>query len=337
MVIKDNNPKTDPQGQSDNTTITQKPIDVNSPISLEEAQAVLEAEEGNIEESITKERIEKDKEIAPDLKELKKEQEKKKTEIKEIKEKKEVEAPVEPSKFAGKSETEKLQIYKDMESGFTKQSQRNKELEAKVKELEVVNAKIEEYERNTIINQQKTIPNLPTYPLISLFYDDPEKYHQQVKDYYDAKLNAAMTPVYVKEYNQDKKEVINDLKEKTKNEFVTYAEVEQEVEARLKLNPALFDLHKLGAREFMYNEIKAEMLPSKVEEIGKKAVEKAEKEKELQEESDEMGNTQIMSSDITTLRKESKPVDFAEQLDSGVDPQNIKEAIKKKYHIKNEF
>ena len=70
----DNNSKTVPKGQTDNKAV-EKRIDKESPISLEEAKAAVEAEEGQIEEAIEKQKAEKDKgvEIAPDLKELKKE------------------------------------------------------------------------------------------------------------------------------------------------------------------------------------------------------------------------------------------------------------------------
>jgi len=344
MAIDSNNPKTASQEQAENTAATQEPIDVNSPISLERAQAVLEADEGNIEESIIKNKIEKDKEIAPDLKKLKEEQAQKKQKIVEKKEEiieAEDETPEaiegEPSKFAGKSEEERLKIYKDMESGYTKLSQKYKELETEKKQLEAVNAKIEEYEKNAVISGQKATSKLPEYPADELYYDDPLKYNKMVKAYNDAVLSATINPIYAKVYNQDKKEIISGLKEKTKNEFVTYSEVEKEVETRLKADPALFDLHKLGAREFMYNQIKAEMLPVKIEEIKKKAVEEAEKEKELKEESEDMKNIQVMSSDITTKRRESKPIDFAEQLDKGIDPAKVKEAIKKKYNIRSDF
>ncbi|MDD5006566.1 MAG: hypothetical protein PHS33_08735, partial [Candidatus Omnitrophica bacterium] len=334
MVKDDKNLKTDPSGQSDTEAVNQDPIDVNAPITLEQAQQAMEAEEGNIEASITKEKIEKDKALAPDLQELKKEQLKKKQEIKEAKEEitEEIEAetPEEPSKFAGKSETERLKIYKDMEAGYTKLSQKAKELEQKIKDLEVVNAKIEEYEKNAIISEQKTIQSkLPEYPPDELYYEDPIKYNKQIKAYNDAVLNAAISPIYGQTYSYEKNKVINNLKERTKGKIIPYSEVETEVETRLKQNPALFDQHKLKAREVMYNEIVAERLPEKIEEIEKKAVEKA--RKESQEEEQDLSNSQVMSSDITTQRRESKPVDFEEQLNSGVDPQKIKEAIKKKY------
>jgi len=336
-MAKDNNLKPDPSGQSE-TEAVEDAVDVNSPISLEQAQAAMEAEEGNIEESIVKEKIVKDKEIAPDLKKLKEEQEQKKQEIKETKEEitEEKEETIdEPSKFVGKSETERLKIYKDTESYNTKLSQRNKELEAKVKELEVINSKIEEYERNAVISQQKAV-NLPTYPDDQLYYDDPIKYNKAVKAYNDAVLAASLAPIYGQNYSYEKKKVIDELKERTSKEFVTYAEVEAEVEARLKQNPALFDLHKLKAREVMYNEIKAEMLPNKIEEIKKKAVEEA--LKNANEEDSDLANAQVMSSDITTQRRENKqPVDYEEQLNNGVDPKKIQEALKKKYKIKNDF
>ncbi|HUW46134.1 MAG TPA: hypothetical protein VMW50_10125, partial [Dehalococcoidia bacterium] len=114
-----------------------------------------------------------------------------------------------------------------------------------------------------------------------------------------------------------------------------YSEIEAEVEAHLKKNPELFDIHKLEAREVVYGEMVAERLPEKEEDIKKKAVEEA--RKELKEEGEDLSQAQIMSSDITTLKRASKPVDFAEQLDSGVDPKKIQEGIKKKYNINYEF
>jgi hypothetical protein len=336
-MAKDNNLNTGSQEQPEVLAV-EDAVDVNSPISLEQAQAAMEAEEGNIEESIVKDKIVKDKEIAPDLKKLKEEQEQKKQEIKETKEEiaeEKEETTEEPSKFVGKSETERLKIYKDTESYNTKLSQRNKELEAKVKELEVINSKVEEIERNAVISQQKAV-NLPTYPDDQLYYDDPIKYNKAVKAYNDAVLAASLAPIYGQNYSYEKKKVIDELKERTSKEFVTYTEVEAEVEARLKQNPALFDLHKLKAREVMYNEIKAEMLPNKIEEIKKKAVEEA--LKNANEEDSDLANAQVMSSDITTQRRENKqPVDYEEQLNNGVDPKKVQEALKKKYKIKNDF
>ena len=70
----DNNLKADPSiGQSDNTAVEK--VDKNAPFSLAEAEAVVGAEEGHIEEAIEKQKREKSEQetrIAPDLIELKK-------------------------------------------------------------------------------------------------------------------------------------------------------------------------------------------------------------------------------------------------------------------------
>ena len=341
MAKDDNNPKTASQEQADNKTIVPEPVDKNAPFSLEEAQQVLEAEEGNIEAEIEKLKGSKDTDIAPDLKELKEKQVKTKQEIKQKKEEivegvETVPTDVTPSKFAGKSEEERLKIYLDMEKGYTTMSQKQKELETKVKELEVINQKIDEYEKSAVVKDQQAIKsNLPEFPEIDLLYSNEKEYNRQIKVYTDAKIKAATDPLYGKTYNVDKKEVINALKEKTKGRVIPYSEIETEVEAHLKKNPELFDIHKLKAREVVYGEMVAERLPEKVEDIKKKAVEEA--RKELKEEEEDLSNAQIMSSDITTLKRASKPVDFAEQLDSGVDPQKIQEEIKKKYKINYDF
>jgi len=341
MAKDDNNPKTASQEQADNKTIVPEPVDKNAPFSLEEAQQVLEAEEGNIEAEIEKLKGSKDTDIAPDLKELKEKQVKTKQEIKQKKEEivegvETVPTDVTPSKFAGKSEEERLKIYLDMEKGYTTMSQKQKELETKVKELEVINQKIDEYEKSAVVKDQQAIKsNLPLYPPDELYYDDPIKYNKQVKAYNDAVLKAAIDPLYGQNYGYEKKKVIDALKEKTKGRVIPYSEIETEVEAHLKKNPELFDIHKLKAREVVYGEMVAERLPEKVEDIKKKAVEEA--RKELKEEEEDLSNAQIMSSDITTLKRASKPVDFAEQLDSGVDPQKIQEEIKKKYKINYDF
>ena len=131
MAKDDNNPKTASQEQADNKTIVPEPVDKNAPFSLEEAQQVLEAEEGNIEAEIEKLKGSKDTDIAPDLKELKEKQVKTKQEIKQKKEEivegvETVPTDVTPSKFAGKSEEERLKIYLDMEKVYTTMSQKQK-------------------------------------------------------------------------------------------------------------------------------------------------------------------------------------------------------------------
>ena len=343
MEIIDNNLKTASQEQADNTAVEKRPVDANAPISLEEAQQVLEAEEGNIEAEIEKLKGSKDTEIAPDLKELKEKQVKTKQEIKQKKEEiteaeEGITEPTEaiPDKFRNKTPEELIKMSKETEAYSTKLSQKNKELEQKLKEAEVINAKIDEYEKSAVVKDQQTVKsNLPKYPEDELYYDDPIKYNKQVKAYNDAVLKAAIDPLYGQNYGYEKKEVINALKEKTKDRVIPYSEIEAEVEAHLKKNPELFDIHKLKAREVVYGEMVAERLPGKVEDIKKKAVEEA--KKELQEEGEDLSQAQIMSSDITTLKRASKPVDFAEQLDSGVDPRKVIEGVKKKHKINYEF
>ena len=339
MAIDDNNPKTASQEQADNKTIVQEPVDKNAPISLEEAQQVLEAEEGNIEAEIEKLKGSKDTEIAPDLKELKEKQVKAKQEIKQKKEEiveveGEVTEPTEaiPDKFKNKTPEELIKMSRETEAYSTKLSQKNKELEQKLKEAEVINAKIDEYEKSAVVKDQQAITsNLPKYPDISLLYDDPEKYHQKVKEYTDAKIKAATDPLYGKTYNVDKKEVINALKEKTKDRVIPYSEIEAEVEAHLKQNPELFDIHKLKAREVVYAEMVAERLPEKEDEFKKKTIEEA--KKELQEEGEDLSQAQVMSSDITTLKRASKAVDLEEILATEDGPRKVIDAYKKKFKI----
>ena len=343
MEIIDNNLKTASQEQADNTAVEKRPVDANAPISLEEAQQVLEAEEGNIEAEIEKLKGSKDTEIAPDLKELKEKQVKTKQEIKQKKEEiteaeEGITEPTEaiPDKFRNKTPEELIKMSKETEAYSTKLSQKNKELEKQVKDLELINAKIDEYEKSAVIKDQQAIKsNLPKYPEDELYYDDPIKYNKQVKAYNDAVLKAAIDPLYGQNYGYEKKKVIDALKEKTKDRVIPYSEIEAEVEAYLKKNPELFDIHKLKAREVVYGEMVAERLPDKVEDIKKKAVEEA--KKELKEEEEDLSSAQIMSSDITTLKRASKPVDFAEQLDSGVDPRKVIEGLKKKHNINYDF
>jgi len=343
MGKDDNNPKTASQEQADNKTIVPEPVDKNAPFSLEEAQQVLEAEEGNIEAEIEKLKGSKDTDIAPDLKELKEKQVKAKQEIKQKKEEiveveEETTEPTEaiPDKFKNKTLEELIKMSKETEAYSTKLSQKNKELEKQVKDLELINAKIDEYEKSAVVKDQQAIKsNLPLYPPDELYYDDPIKYNKQVKAYNDAVLKAAIDPLYGQNYGYEKKKVIDALKEKTKDRVIPYSEIEAEVEAHLKKNPELFDIHKLKAREVVYGEMVAERLPDKVEDIKKKAVEEA--KKELKEEEEDLSNAQIMSSDITTLKRASKPVDFAEQLDSGVDPRKVIEGLKKKHNINYDF
>ena len=332
--------KPDPnKGQSGKDAVNK--IDINAPISLDEAKAAMDAEEGQIEEAIEKTKLEKDKgddiEIAPDLKELKKEQTEKKKEVKQ--KKKEVKEAVKteketvtPSKFEGKSEEKRMEIYLEMEASHTKKSQKIAELESKNVELQEANKKVDEYEKNVVINQQKTTQvKIPPYPNKELFYEDPEKYHKEMREHYDAKLNALVTPLYGQNWNTQKQNIVNDLKKATEKDIVPYEGVEKEVESRLRKNPALVNQYGLKAREFFYTQIRNEQLPQKIDEIKTNAKEEA--KLELAEENKEVSESQIMSSDINTSKRESSQVDFKEQLDSGVEPDKVINAIKKKHGI----
>ena len=329
--------KPDPSKEGQSSKDAVKKIDINAPLSLSEAEAVVDAEEGQIEEAIEKQKLEKDTEIAPDLMKLKKEQTEKKKEVKQ--KEKEVKVAVKteketvtPSKFEGKTDEERLKIYQDMESSFTKKSQKIAELEAKVADLDTVNKKIEEYEKTSVINQQKTSQvKIPPYPNKELFYEDPEKYHQEMKEHYDAKLNAMVTPLYGQNWNTQKQNIVNDLKKSTEKDVVPYEGVEKEVESRLRKNPAIVNQYGLKAREFFYTQIRNEQLPQKIDEIKNNAKEEA--KLELAEENKEVSESQIMSSDINTSKRESAPVDFEKQLNEEDNPEKTIQAIKKKYRI----
>lgn len=346
MGKSSDNPKTtSDKEQVENKTVTKEPAD--APLTLAEAQAAMEAPEGEVEASIEKERLQKDTRIAPDLKGLKKEQVEKKKEVKQKKaevkeavkeikgvkeEKEEPSKPSEPSKFEGKSDEERLKIYQDMEKNFTKVSQKNKELEQKVTELGEVDRKIAEMEKQSVITQQKaTTVMLPEYPKINLFYEEPEKYHQQVKNYYDAKISAMVTPLYGQNWSTQKQNTVNKLKEVTKNDIVPYEGIESEVESRLKKNPALINQYGLRAREYVYAQVRNEQIPQKIEDMKTTAIEQA--KKELQEENKEISEAQMMSSDITTQSRGSKPIDLEKMLEEGKDPEEIIKTYKKKYKI----
>jgi hypothetical protein len=338
-MIDKNIEKPDPSiGQSGKDAV--KKIDINAPFSLKEAEAVVGAEEGQIEEAIDKsktEKSEKETRIAPDLVKLKKEQTEKKEEVKQkekevkeaVKTEKEI---VTPSKFEGKDEEQRLKIYKEMESSHTKKSQRIAELEAKNAELEIVTKRIDDYEKNVVTNQQKaTQIKIPPYPNKELFYDDPEKYHQQVKEHYDAKLNAIVAPLYGQNWENQKQNIINKLVKSTEKDIVPYKDVETEVESRLKKNPALVNQYGQNVREYFYTQIRNEQLPQKIIEMKDEVKEEA--KRELEEENKENNESQIMTSDITTQKRESAQVDFAKQLDDGGDPEKVINAIKKKHGI----
>lgn len=336
--MPDNNPKTVPEGQTENKAV--KPVDKDAPISLKEAEAVLEAEEGDIEEAIKKTKLEKDTEdarVAPDLIKLKEEQTEKEKEVKqkeaevkkEIKTEKKISAP---SKFEGKTPEERMEIYKEMESSFTKKSQKVTELEAKVKDLEIVDKKIEDFKKESVIRQEKTVKvKLPEYPKDDLYYDDPVKYNRQVKEYNDAQLNARLAPLLGQTWASQEDKVKANLKENTKNDLVPFEEVKKEVESRVRRNPVIYNQLGIGANEYFYNQIRNEMLPQKIEDLKTNAKEEA--KREVEEEGKETSEEQIMSSDITTQKRESQEVDFAKELDDGADPEKVIKAIKRKHRI----
>ena len=332
--------KPDPsnEGQSGKDAVDK--IDKDAPFSLEESKAMMNVEEGEIEEAIDKQRTEKtEKEVrvAPDLKELKKEQQEKKKEVKQQKaevkkEVKKVEKIAEPSKFDGKTPEERLEIYKGMEKSFTKVSQEKKELEAKVSELSIVDQKIEDLKKESVVRQQKEVKvKLPEYPKDDLYYEDPVKYNRQVKEYNDAQLNARLAPLYGNNWTTQEDKVIKTLKESTGKDLVPFEEVEKEVQSRVRRNPAIVNQLGLGVNEYFYNQVRNEMLPQKIEDMKTNAKEEA--KRELEEENKETSEEDIMSSDIVTQKGESQEVDFAERLDSGVDPQKVIDAVKKKHGI----
>lgn len=336
--MTDNNiKKPDPskEGQLGKSAV-KKTVDKNAP-SLEEAKAVVEAEEGKIEEAIEKTKFAKDTEIAPDLVELKEEKEKKKKIEKEVKQKKvEIKKEVKkevvaPSKFENKTPEERQEIYLEMEKSFTKKSQRVAELEAKVVELEIVDKKIEDLKKESVIRQQKAVKvKLPEYPSDDLYYDDPVKYHRQVKEYNDAQLNARINPLLGANWATQEDKIISNLKENTKDDLVTFEEVEKEVQSRVKRNPAIVNQLGLGASQYFYNQIRNETLPQKIENLKTNAKEEA--KRELEEETKETSEEQIMSSDITTTSRESKTADLKEVLEKE-GPEKAIETYKKKYHI----
>ena len=336
--MPDNNQKTTSDKEQVDNKAVKEPVDKDAPISLKEAEAAMEAEEGDIEEAIKKSRLEKDAKVAPDLVKLKKEQEKKKELKKEVKQKKvEIKKEVEkevvaPSKFEGKTPEERMEIYKEMEVSFTQKSQKVAELEAKVKELEIVDKKIEELKKETVIREQKVMKvKLPEYPSDELYYEDPVKYNRQVKEYNDAQLNARLAPLLGQTWASQEDKIKSNLKESTKSDLVTFEEVEKEVESRVRRNPAIVNQLGLGANQYFYSQIRNEMLPQKIEDLKTNAKEEA--KRELEEEGKETSEEQVMSSDITTQKRESQEVDFAKQLDEGADPEKVIKDIKKKHGI----
>ena len=338
-MVDKNIEKPDPseEGQSGKDAV--KKIDINAPLSLEEAEAVLEAEEGEIEEAIEKTKLEKDTlkdtEIAPDLVKLKKEQTERKKEIKqkekEVKAEVKTEKDIAPSKFEGKTPEERLEIYKEMEVSFTKKSQKVAELEAKVAELSEVDKKIEELKKESVIRQQKTQVKLSEYPADEMYYDDPIKYNRKVKEYHDAQLSASLAPLYGQNWVSQEDKLISNLKESTKDDIVPFKEVEKEIKSRVNRNPAIVNQLGLGASQYFYNQIRNEMLPQKIEEMKVKAKEEA--KNELSEENKENNESQIMTSDITTQKRESAQVDFEKQLTDEDNPEKTIQGIKRKYGI----
>ena len=344
MADSDNNLKTVPlEGQTDNKAVTNKPVDINAPLSLDEANAIMEAPEGEIEQAIEKTKFDKDKEIAPDLVKLKAEQDKAKQEVKEKKaEVTEAEktTPVEPAeipdKFKNKTTEEVIKLSRETEAYNTKLSQKNKELEAKLAENKDIEKKFAEMDKKAVIRQQKATPTkLPDYPPDELFYEDPQKYHKQEREYWTAYINATTAPLYGQNWNTQKENVIKNLEKNTKDDIVPYSEVEKEVESRIRRNPILKSQHGLKVNEFVYNQIKNERLPTKIEEV--RAAAKEEAKRELEEENTSLANSQVMTSDITTKARESKPVDYTEMLDKTDDPEKVIQGLKQKYRINRDI
>jgi hypothetical protein len=238
---------------------------------------------------------------------------------------------VTPSKFDNKTPEERQEIYLEMEKSFTKKSQKITELEAKVADLATVDQKIEDLKKESVIRKEKAVQvKLPDKPKMSLFYDDPEKYFEAREKYQDAKRSAALAPLYGSNWVSQEDKIIGKIKNDTKDDIVPYSEVENEVKSRVRRNPVIVNQYGLGVNEYFYNQIRNEMLPQKIIEL--KADAKEEAKRELAEENKETSEEQIMSSDITTERKESKTVELKDVLDKE-GPEKAIIAYKKKYQI----
>ena len=336
--MTDNNiDKSDPsnEGQSGKDTVNE-PGDINEPLTLEEAKATLEANEGETEAEIKKLRFKKDnpEKIPQDLKDLKKEQEEKKKEViekqKEVKEAT-TEAPTEiPDKFKNKTPEEIVKLSRETESYNTKLSQKNKELEAQLADLAIVNQKIADMEKESVIKQQKAVNvKLPPKPAMELFYEDPEKYFVEQDKYMDAVINSRLMPLYGDNWDTKKENIIKQLDKNTKDAVIPYATIEKEVQARVRQNPALVNKYGLNATAVAYEQVVKERLPQRILEI--KAEAKEEAKQELLKEQKENNSSQIMTSDITTYRRGSKPAELGDMLDKGASYEDVITAYKRKY------
>ena len=97
------------------------------------------------------------------------------------------------------------------------------------------------------------------------------------------------------------------------------------------MNPGLIKQYGLNARNVVYNQLRNEILPTKIDEV--KAAAKEEAKLELQKERTEMNNSQIMTDDLVTQSRGGKSTPLADKLANGDSPESVIAAYKKKYKV----
>ena len=227
----------------------EKKIDIRKDLTPEEAQRLVDIENGKIiEDTVVKpdEKVdEKKKEVKPEVKEGE---------------------TVVPDRYKGKTPEELVELLGEKEKYIQGRSDEIGDLRQKMKETEALKAKVDEIEANAIKQSQQpgNVPKPPVEPVISDddFYDNPLAAYKKMLDYNKKLLeytqqytNAIVSPFYQSDMERKRDKLYKDLENKYKDYPV---KVERDkIQSFLNKNPGYFNKYKTNAYEKAYHDISA--------------------------------------------------------------------------------
>ena len=242
-MVKDNTlKKTDPKGEHSEKEKVEKKIDIRKELTEEEAQRLVDIENGVVTEP------------KPDGKgEVKKEEGKLEVKEGEI-----------PDRYKGKKPEELIKLLDEKEKYIQGRSDEIGDLRQKMKETEVLKAKVDEIEASAIKQSQQpsNVPKPPVEPVISDndFYDDPSAAYKKILDYSKKLLeytqqytNAIVSPFYQGDMERKRDKLYKDLEDKYKDYPVKVDR--DKIQSFLDKNPGYFNKYKTNAYEKAYHDI----------------------------------------------------------------------------------
>lgn len=229
----------------------EKPVEIRKERSMEEYQRMVDEENGKVTEVKTEEKVD---EVKPEPK----------SEIKpEVKEGEKVETVL-PDRYKGKTPEELVKILDEKEKYIQERSGTIGDLREKIKDTEILKAKVDEIEASAIKQTQQpgNVPKPPEEPVITddEFYNDPSKaykkilgYNKKLLEYTQQYTNAVVSPFYQTNMERKRDKLYQGLEEKYKNYPVIFDK--KKIQGFLDKNPDYFTKYGVNAYEKAYHDV----------------------------------------------------------------------------------